>query len=167
MKYLGRLVAYAAFIILLGALSVRPRLHLMAEDEAIVSLSFSHAAKRVGECRRLTQEELMALPPNMRKPDDCPRERHPLRILLQMDDQTLYQATLQPTGIWADGKSTAYQRIRVSAGVHNFAIRMNDSGSSHSFDYADSATISLLPGQNLVVYFDADAQQFRFHQVPR
>jgi hypothetical protein len=167
MKYIGQLVAYAAFFVLLGALSVRPRLRLMAEDEAIVSLSFSHAAKRVGECRQLSQEELMALPPNMRKPEDCPRERHPLRIILLMDDQTLYQAKLPPTGLWVDGKATAYQRIRVLAGAHDFTMRMNDSGTSGWFDFEDSSSINLLPGQNLVVYFDADGQQFRFHQVSR
>ncbi len=141
--------------------------HLMAEDEAIVSLSFSYAAKRIGECRQLSQEELMALPPNMRKPEDCPRERHPLRIVLLMDDQTLYQAALPPTGLWTDGKSTAYQRIRVAAGVHDFAIRMNASGTSGSFDFENSSTINLLPGENLVVYFDADGQQFKFHQGSR
>ena len=165
MKYVGQLVAYAIFLLLLGALSLRPQLRLMAENEAIVSVSFSHAAKRVGECRKLSQEELMALPPNMRKPDDCPRERHPLRIELQMDDQTLYQETLQPSGLWADGKSTAYQRIRVPAGVYDFNIRMNDSGTSGSFDFEKSSTITLLPGQNLVVYFDPGGQQLRFHQV--
>jgi hypothetical protein len=167
MRHVGQLVAYAAFIVLLATFSVWPQLHLLAEDEAIVSLSFSHAAKRVGECRQLSQEELMALPPNMRKPEDCPRERHPLQIVLLMNDQTLYQAALPPTGLWADGKSTAYQRIRVSAGVHDFAIRMNDSGASGSFDFENSSTINLLPGENLVVYFDADDQQFRFHQVSR
>ena len=167
MKPIGQLLAYAAFFVLLGVLSVRPRLRLMADDEAIVSISFSHAARRVGECRQLSQEELMALPPNMRKPEDCPRERHPLQIVLLMDDQTLYQAALPPTGLWADGKSTAYQRIRVSAGVHDFAIRMNDSGASGSFDFENSVTINLLPSENLVVYFDADEQQFRFHQVSR
>ena len=167
MRYVGQLVAYAAFIVLLGTFSVRPQLHLMADDEAIVSVSFSYAAKRVGECRQLSQEELMALPPNMRRPEDCPRERHPLQIVLLMDDQTLYQAALPPTGLWADGKSTAYQRIPVSAGAHDFSIRMNDSGASGSFDFKNSVTINLLPGENLVVYFDADDQQFKFHQVSR
>ncbi len=167
MKHVGQLVAYAAFFVLVGALSVWPRLRLMAEDEAIVSLSFSHAAKRVGECRQLSQEELMALPPNMRKPEDCPRERYPLQIVLLMDDQTLYQAALPPAGLWADGKSTAYQRIRVSAGVHDFTIQMNDSGASGPFDFEESSTINLLPGENLVVYFDADGQQFKFHQGSR
>ena len=165
MKYVGQIVAYTVFMVLLGALSLQPRLRLLDENEAIVSVSFSHAAKRVGECRKLSQEELMALPPNMRKPDDCPRERHPLWIELQMDDQTLYQETLQPTGLWADGKSTAYQRVRVAAGTHDFRIRMNDSGTSDSFDFEQSSTITLLPGQNLVVYFDPESQQLRFHQV--
>jgi hypothetical protein len=165
MKQLGHWVVYAAFFVSLGVFSVRPRLHLMADNEAIVSISFSHAAQRVGECRQLSQEELAALPPNMRKPEDCPRERHALQIMLVMDDQTLYQATLSPTGLWADGKSTVYQRIRVSAGTHDFAIRMNDSGTSGSFDFENLSTISLLPGENLVVYFDADSQQLKFHQV--
>ncbi len=165
MKLIGQLLAYAAFFALLGVLSVRPRLRIMADDEAIVSISFSHAAKRVGECRQLSQEELMALPPNMRKPEDCPRERHPLQIVVLMDDQILYQAALPPTGLGADGKSTAYQRIRVSAGVHDFEIRMNDSGTSGSFDFENLSTINLLPGENLVVYFDADSQHFKFHQV--
>ncbi len=165
MKQLGHWVVYAAFFVSLGVFSVRPRLHLMADDEAIVSISFSHAGQRVGECRQLSQQELMALAPNMRRPEVCPRERHPLRVALLMDDQTLYQAALPPTGLWADGKSTAYQRIRVPAGVHDFVIRMNDSGTSGSFDFENSSTITLLPGQNLVIYFDADSQQFRFHQV--
>ncbi len=167
MKQLGHWVVYAAFFVSLGVFSVWPRLHLLADDEAIVSISFSHAAQRVGECRQLSQEELFALPPNMRKPEYCPRERHPLRIMLVMDDQTLYKAALPPTGLWADGKSTAYQRIRVSAGLHDFAIRMNESGTSGLFDFESSSTINLLPGENLVVYFDADGQQFKYHQVSR
>ena len=165
MKTVGQLVAYVAFIILLGVLSTRPELRLMADDEAIVSLSFSHAAKRVGACRHLSQKELLALPPNMRQPDDCPRERHPVRIELLMDDQTLYQATVPPAGIWADGKSTVYQRMRVSAGTHDFVIRMNDSGSPGSFDFEYASTITLRPGQNLVVFMDQDNQRLRFHEV--
>jgi hypothetical protein len=167
MKLIGQWVLYVAFFALLGVFSVWPRLHLMADDEAIVSISFSHAAKRVGECRRLSQEELMALPPNMRRPEDCPRERHPLQVVFLMDGQTIYEAALPPTGLWSDGKSTAYQRIRVSAGVHDFVIRMNDSGTSGAFDFESSSTINLLPGENLVVYFDADGQQFKVHQVSR
>lgn len=162
MKYAGQLIAYTAFFALVAMLSVRPELRLLGDDEAIVSISFSHAAQRIGECRRLSQEELMALPPNMRKPEQCPRERHVLQVMLTMDSQTLYEATLAPTGLWSDGKATAYQRLRVPAGAHEFSVRMNDSGVPGQIDFQNSATISVQPGQNLVVFFDPASQQFRF-----
>ena len=76
MKYVGQLIAYAAFFALIALLSVHPELRLLGDDEAIISLSFSHAGQRVGECTRLSQEELMALPPNMRKPVDAVAVRH-------------------------------------------------------------------------------------------
>jgi hypothetical protein len=161
-KYAGQLIAYAAFFALIGLFSVKPEFSLLGEHEAIVSLSFSHAAHRIGECQRLSQEELLALPPNMRRPDRCPRERHPMMVELIMDEQTLYKATLAPTGLWSDGKSTAYQRLRISAGLHNFSIRMNDSGVPGQIDFENSATVDLQHGQNLVVFFDPDNQQFRF-----
>jgi hypothetical protein len=162
MKYAGQLIAYAAFCALVAWLSLRPELRLLDDDEAMVSLSFSHAAQRIGECKRLSQEELMALPPNMRKPDVCPRERHLLQVELLMDGQTLYEATLTPTGLWSDGKATAYQRVQVTAGEHDFRVWMNDSGMPGQIDFENSATISLQPGQSLVVFFDPAIQQFRF-----
>ena len=162
MKIVGQLTAYAVFMVVVGWLSVQPELRLLGDEEAMVSLSFSHAARRVGECKRLSQEELLALPPNMRKPDECPRERHLLQIVLVMDERTLYEATLAPTGLWSDGKATAYQRIRVPAGENDFCVRMNDSGVEGQIDFEYSTTISLRPGQNLVVFFDPAIQQFRF-----
>jgi hypothetical protein len=162
MKYAGQLIAYVAFFVLVAALSVRPELRLLGDQQAIVSLSFSHAAQRIGECQRLSREELMALPPNMRKPDRCPRERHLLQVRLTMDSQTLYEAALAPTGLWSDGKATAYQRFGVPAGTHQFSVRMNDSGVPGQVDFENTATISVQPGQNLVVFFDPASQKFHF-----
>jgi hypothetical protein len=155
-------MAFAAFFAMIAFLSVRPEYRLLGDAEAIVSLSFSHAAQRVGECTRLSQEELLALPPNMRQPDVCPRERHPMLVELTMDEQVLYAATLAPTGLWSDGKATAYQRLEVATGIHDFRIRMNDSGVPDQIDFEKTATIDLRPGQNLVVFFDPSNQQFRF-----
>ena len=162
MKYVGQLIAYAAFFALIALLSVHPELRLLGDDEAIISLSFSHAGQRVGECTRLSQEELMALPPNMRKPDDCPRERHSLQVEFSVDDNVLYASTLIPSGLWRDGKSTIYQRIHVTAGTHVFFIRMNDTGAPGKFNFEHSESVDIRPGQNLVVFFDSASQQFRF-----
>lgn len=162
MRLIGQLLSYAAFFALVALFSVAPELRLLDDNEAIVSLSFSHAANRVGECKRLSQEELMALPPNMRKPDECPRERHSLHVEFFVDNELAYETTLAPSGLWNDGKSTVYQRLRIPAGPHLLHIRMNDSGTQQGYDFDDSAMINLSSEQNLVVFFDASEQRFQF-----
>lgn len=160
MKILAEITMYAIFIVVVGALSVWPPYRLVEDDRAIISLVFSHAGQRVSECRMLSQEELNKLPPNMRKPNDCPRERHSVRVELRSGAEPLYQQTLLPSGIWADGKASIYQRIEVQSGVHELFVGMNDSGSESSFDFVKTVTIDLSPGRNLMVQFDEQTQQF-------
>jgi len=160
MKILSEIALYAVFALVIGVLSVWPPYELVEEDRAIISLVFSHAGKRVSECRTLSQEEMNKLPPNMRKSKDCPRERHAVSIELRSGTETLYQRTLPPSGIWADGKANIYQRIEVQAGTHELFVGLNESGGVSEFDYETSEVVDLLPGRNLIIQFDEDAQQF-------
>jgi len=160
MKLFAEILMYAVFSVVVGALSVWPSYELVDENHAIVSLVFSHAGERIGECRTYSQEELNKLPPNMRKPADCPRERHPVRVELRSGDQVLYQETLPPSGIWADGKASIYQRIVVPSGTQELFVGMNDTGGQTGFDYEESTTLDLAPGRNLVIRFDAQTQGF-------
>jgi hypothetical protein len=160
MKLLAEILMYAIFAVVVGALSVWPSYKLLDEDRAIVSLVFSHAGERIGECRTYSQDELNKLPPNMRKPADCPRERQSVRVELRSGDQVLFEETLSPSGIWADGKASIYQRIEVRAGVQELFVGMNDTGGQIGFDYEKSITLDLAPGRNLVIRFDAQTQQF-------
>ncbi len=152
MKLLLEIAAYVAFAAVVGLLSVWPRYELVGDDEAIVSVAFSHAAERIGECRRLTQEELNELPPNMRRPDQCPRERHALRLQLLSDGEMLYSGLLPPSGLWDDGKASVYKRIRINAGRHEIAVAMNDNGDSGP-DHTATKIVDVEPGQNVVVRF--------------
>lgn len=167
MKYLYQAIAYGVFIAFVALLSVWPSWRLLATDEALLSISFSHAAERIGECRRLTQEEMNELPPNMRRPDECPRERHPVRLTLHVDDELLFEETLPPSGLWSDGKANVYQRIRIVAGEHRLRIAMNDSGRDDGFDYERTETLAISPGQNLVLSFDEAGETFRIGGEPR
>jgi hypothetical protein len=162
MKYLSQALAYAAFAATIGLLSVWPKYELLDADEAIISLTISHAAERVGECRRLTQEELNELPPNMRKPVDCPRERHPIRIQLRADGRNLYTESAPPSGLWSDGKAMVYKRIRLEAGRYELFVGMNDTGGGEGFDFEARESRYLSPGQNLVIDFDESRQLFVF-----
>lgn len=154
-------VLFAAFV---GALSVWPRFHLLDEGQAMISVSFSHAGQRVSECRKLSQEELNKLPPNMRTLDECPRERLPVKLVLRSDETPIYEAVLQPAGFWNDGESSAYRRIAVEAGRRQLFIGMTDSDRGQGFDYTLEQEVELAPGDHLVVNFDGTAQEFLFKQ---
>lgn len=160
MRLLGEIVAYAVFAAVVGLLSVWPSYEIIGNGRAIISLSFSHAGERVGECHTLSQEELNKLPPNMRKPTDCPRERHPVRVELRSGEKLLYEKLLAPSGIWADGKANVYHRIDVPAGVHELFVGMNDSGNDIGFDYETAARVDVGPGRNIVIRFDEQSRQF-------
>lgn len=165
MRYAVQAIAYALFAAFVAVLSAWPGYTLLRSDEAILSLSFSHAGERVGECRQLTQQELNELPPNMRKPADCPRERHPLVVQLALGGTLLYADTLQPSGLWKDGKANVYQRITIEVGRHRIEIGMNDAGSGPSFTHEAEFDIEVLPGQNRVITFDGLSDRFVLDQI--
>lgn len=160
MRYLGQALAYTIFAAVLGLLSVWPEYRMLAPQQAILSLSFSHAGERIGECRQLSQEELNKLPPNMRVPAECPRERHSVYTRLTSDEQVLYAGTLQPSGFWKDGKANVYQRVIIDAGHHSVVVGLNDVGSGPEFSHEARFELEVLPGQNRVITFDGLAGQF-------
>jgi hypothetical protein len=161
-KYLAQMIAYAVFAAIVGLLSAWPDYRLLAPDQAIVSLTISHAGQRIRECRRLTQDELNELPPNMRKPSDCPRERYPVRVEMRADGVILHKETALPSGLWSDGKATVYRRVKLAAGQHELFVGMNDSGGDNGFDFELTSIQDLSPGQNLVIDFDVMQQSFVF-----
>jgi len=158
----GQAVFYLAVAALLGYFSVRPAYVHFPPDEAQVTLSFAHGAKRKGECRRLSAEEIAALAPNMRRPLDCPRERLPVFVGLELDGKLVYEAELAPTGLAGDGPSRAYQSFKVASGRHRLVAKLRDSAREAGYDYESAREVELAPGQRLVVDFHADTGGFNF-----
>lgn len=155
-------LAYVAFAAVVGYFSSAPAYTHLDPNKALVKLSFSHPGQRKGECRRLTQEELEKLAPNMRRPLDCPRERLPVLVELIMDANLLYRELLSPTGLARDGASVAYARFPVEPGSHHLIARLRDSNREQGFDYEHGADIELRPQQNFVVDFRAQPEGFIF-----
>ena len=158
----GAVLAWGLFAAASVVFTIWPRFSQLEEGNAIISLTFSHAGQRVEECRILSQEELNKLPPNMRKPSDCPRERHPVNVLFRTDGQVLFDKSLAPSGYWKDGESTVYYRMQVPAGSHDLYIGMSDSGREEGFDYTGQTEFTLAKGQHVVVEFDHLQKTFIF-----
>lgn len=162
LRPIGAAAAWGLFAVSAVVFTIWPRFSQLQEGNAIISLTFSHAGQRKQECRKLSQEELNKLPPNMRKPSDCPRERHPVVVSFSADGEVLYEQSLPPSGFWEDGESTIYSRLEIPAGSHELFIGMNDSGNGEGFDFSGQANISLAEGQHVVVEFDHLQQIFIF-----
>jgi hypothetical protein len=162
LNLIGQAIAYVLFGAMIGYFSTAPAFVHHDPNMAQIKISFSHAAQRVGECRRLSPEEIAKLAPNMRRPLDCPRERLPIFIELELDKELLYRGELPPTGLARDGSATIYQRFPVTAGKHQLVARLRDSKRTKGFDYVDKADVELVPQQNFVIEFRAETGGFIF-----
>lgn len=150
----GQVLLYALFALVIGIFSSWPSYQALPSDRALVKVSFIHHGQRVAQCRPYTPEELAKLAPNMRTPMKCGRERSPVTIEVDLDGATVYRHVAVPSGLSSDGASSVYQRLQVPAGEHRIAVRLKDSAGP-AFTHTREATLTLKPGQVLVIDFDA------------
>jgi hypothetical protein len=162
LQILGQVVLYAAFAAVIGYFATEPAYTHVDPGAAVITLSFGHAGETKTACRRLTPEEIAALPPNMRRPMDCPRGRVSLLVELLLDGEPLYRAWRPPSGLAGDGASSVYERFVVAPGRHRLTARLRDSRREQGFDYESEKIVELDPGEHLVIDFRADKGGFKF-----
>jgi hypothetical protein len=156
LAWAGQFVLYACFAVAIGVFSRWPVYQHLTPDAALVKLSFTHAGKPAGDCRALTEAERARLPPNMRAPQVCPRERSPVTVEVDIGDRPAVRRTVAPSGLSRDGASAVYERIVVPAGPQRIAVRLSDDQRRAGFAWQREATVTLAPAQVLVIDFDAE-----------
>jgi hypothetical protein len=161
-RYLGQGVVYGLIAALLGYFAAAPAYRHAEADQAQLTVSLAHSAKRVSECRRRTAAEIAALPPNMRKPLDCPRGRLPVLVEVELDGRIVMRDSAMPSGLFGDGPSQVYRNFVISTGPHDLAVRLRDSDRVEGFDYEREARIEIAPRQRFVIEFRAETGGFRF-----
>jgi hypothetical protein len=161
LRIAAQLALYVPLMALIGYFSVSPRYATLAPDEALVRLSFIHAAERKEACRVRTPEELAKLPPNMRAALDCPRERASLLVELEIDGEIALRREVPPAGVQRDGNATVYHRLPVPAGRHRIVARLRDRP-GEGFNYVREQTLELAPGAALLIDFSREKGGFVF-----
>jgi hypothetical protein len=154
LRYLLQAFNYAIFMGLVWYFASAPAVRLIAADEARLTIAFAHAGQLREPCRRLSQEELNQLAPNMRKLDDCPRERSPVIIEADLDGEPVYHASLEPPGLFGDGGVDVFYSAKIAAGEHRLSLKMNDSVRVEGFNHEFNQPVSVAPGQILLIGFD-------------
>jgi len=153
-RFLLQALNYAVFMALVGYFATSPAIQLIGDDEAVLTIAFAHAGQLREPCRRLSQEELDQLAPNMRKLEDCPRERSPVTIEAELDGELVYRDTLDPPGLFDDGGVDVFYSTRIAAGDHRLQLRMNDSVRIDGFNHQLERQVHVPPTKILLVGFD-------------
>jgi hypothetical protein len=157
----AQLALYVPLMALIGYFSSQPRFAALGEGEALVRLSFIHAAQRKEQCRERSAEELAKLAPNMRAALDCPRERANVLVELEIDGRLALRREVAPAGLRKDGAAAVYHRLPVPAGRHRIVARLRDRPGA-GFDYASEVTLELAPGAALLIDFSKAQGGFVF-----
>lgn len=160
--WIGQALLYGVFALIIGVFSSWPPYRHLAADQALIKLSFSHTGKPVSDCHAQTAEQLAKLPPNMRAPLRCPRERSPILVELDLDGEAALRHSARPSGLSKDGASSVYHRVQVGAGEHRVALRLKDDVRSAGFDHVREQRVTLKPAQILVIDFDTSTQKITF-----
>jgi len=161
LRIAAQLALYVPLMVLIGYFSAAPKFSPIGASEALLRLSFIHAAQRKAPCRERSAEELAKLAPNMRAALDCPRERAPLLVELELDGKVVLRREVQPAGLKGDGNATVYHRLPLPAGKHRIAVRLRDRP-GEGFNYAREETVELAPGRVLLIDFAAAKGGFLF-----
>lgn len=156
LAWAGQVLLYGLFALVIGVFSHWPPYRHLEPDQALVKLSFVRVGKPVGDCRVLTAAELAKLPPHMRAPTVCPRERSPLTVQVAIDGAPVLERSAPPAGLNKDGASAVYERIVVPAGERRITVSLSDDARARAAPYRRAATVRLAPGQVLVIDFDAE-----------
>lgn len=162
LRIAAQLALYVPLMLVLGYFSTEPRFSAVGPDEALVRVSFIHATERKEKCRSRSAEELAKLAPNMRAGLDCPRERTPLTVELELDGKVVLSREVQPSGLQRDGNAVVYQRMAVPAGKHRVIARLRDRPGA-GFNYVKDETVEIAGGRVLLIDFSAERGGFAFH----
>ncbi len=154
--WIGQGLLYGAFALFVGTFSQWPTYHPLDAGQALIKVSFVHSGKPVGDCRPLSAAESAKLPPNMRAPLVCPRERSPVAVEVDIGGTPALRRALAPSGLSKDGASAIYERLVVPAGEQRIAVRLNDDARKGGFTHERQAIVNLKPAQVLVIDFDAE-----------
>ena len=109
-----------------------------------------------------TPQQVAELPTNMRRTEQCERERLPLIVQLEIDGDLVAQIDAPPSGLWNDGPASVYERIEVEPGAHRIAVRLRDSARTDGWDYSHAEQVMLQPGRYFTIRFRADSGGFIF-----
>lgn len=139
-------------------------------DDAVLRLSWRTRGERVRECRRLTAQELAALPVHMRREEVCEGRVLPYVLRVEVDGRAVVHDTVRAAGAREDRPLYVYRELRVPPGPLRLSVRFTREDAPAGAPRAAgelrraasparlelSEALHLRPGEVALVTYDAD-----------
>ncbi len=156
LRYGGQAILYILFAAFIGYFSTAPAYQHLPPDQALLRLSFRAPGQLTTDCRPRSPEELAKMSPQLRAQMDCPRERSPVHVRVDLDGKLVLDETFAPAGLRRDGAASGYRRQPIPAGEHLLRVQVNDSVRVKGFNHEAERRIKLAPGQVVLIDFVPD-----------
>jgi hypothetical protein len=150
-RILGQTLVWVVLIVPVGLLAQWPSYAPVPAGHGELKLSMAHLTERMEPCRQLSEEERMALPPNMRVMEICERARAPARIEILLDGEILLGETVRPAGLHRDGRAYLHRVVTLPAGRHALELKLRDSPRDDGYDREQHFTLDLKPGMSALL----------------
>lgn len=147
----GQAAAWTSFMAVTGVFAQWPLYSPVPVGHGELKLSVAHLTERIEACVQLTPEQIQALPPNMRVPEKCPRERAYAVVQLLVDDVPLLDTAVRPVGLARGGRSYLQGNWSLPAGEYALELRLRDSPRPAGFDHVQRFELSLAPGESVLL----------------
>jgi hypothetical protein len=147
----GQTAAWALFITVTGVFAQWPTYAPLAAGHGELKLSMAHLTSRLEACVQLTQEEIVALPPNMRVSERCPRARADAVVQLVVDGRPLVERTVRPAGLARGGRAYLQGYWSLPAGAYALEFRLRDTPRIEGFDKVQHLHLDLAPGESVLL----------------
>jgi hypothetical protein len=148
--------ASAAGVAALSQLAYTPP----AAEEATLRLSWRARGERVQECRRLSAEEIAALPAHMRREEECTGRFLPSHLRVEVGGRVLVDDTVRASGARGDRPLYVFREIPLPPGTHDLRVRFAREGRGSAEATPAllelSRPLSLAPGEVALVTYDAE-----------
>lgn len=155
-RYPAQALLYGLFALVVGYFSTSPHYRLLGDGEGLLRLSLQHPGRLLVECRQRSAEELAKMPPNMRTSADCPRERSPVAVRIELDGKPIIDDSYAPAGLSRDGASAAYRRMPIPTGPHRLHVRINDDKNVKGYTHDREFALNVKPGQIVLIDFQPE-----------
>ena len=134
--------------------------------EAALKVAFKHIGRRIADCSeadlirtegeryRKLLKDTRQVQMNIAKLANCPRERYPVVVEIDLDGRNILKKAYSPTGFKKDMASYVYEEFLIEPGTHTLSARLYDRGLDGGPNYTLEEKVDIKPAEIKLIRVD-------------